>query len=182
MIRRSRLHAAVLLIAATVLAGCGLNARSTPEEVAQARWIDVQTQFSGRARLTSDIVGALRPLAEPQDGPALQSIASRAAGAIPTPPTPTDAAAFRRYQAAQQQLSGALVQLDQISARYPVTRTDRTFILLNTRLDGAEGRIAVAVNDYNKAAGDHNEALGRFPASLWSGDRRRMQLFRPGTT
>ncbi|RZJ44287.1 MAG: LemA family protein [Brevundimonas sp.] len=168
---------AVGLAMTPVLAGCGLNGSSTREEMAQARWAEVRSQYGSRVQLTSDMVGALQGVAAPQDAPALRQLGARVTAPVPAPDTPTDPAAFRRYQTAQLQLTRALDQLEQISTRYPQLRANRNFVVLQSRLDGSEGRIAVARNDYNEAAEDYNDALGRFPTSLWSGGRARMQVF-----
>ena len=170
---------AVGLAMTPVLAGCGLQGSDAREEMAQARWSEVQSQYGSRVQLTSDMVRALQGVAAPQDAPALRQLGARVTAPIPAPETPTDPAAFRRYQTAQLQLTRALDQLEQISTRYPQLRANRNFVVLQSRLDGSEGRIAVARNDYNEAAEDYNDALGRFPTSLWSGGRARMQVFTP---
>lgn len=170
---------AVGLAMTPALAGCGLPGSSTREEMAQARWAEVQSQYSSRVKLTSDMVGALQGVAAPQDAPVLRQIGVRVTAPITAPEAPTDPTTFRQYQTAQMQLTRALDQLEQISVRYPQLRANRNFVVLQSRLDGSEGRIAVARNDYNEAAEDYNAALGRFPASLWSGGRAHMQIFTP---
>lgn len=179
MTQRSHRFAAVMLVMATALAGCGLNASSTREEMAQARWADVQAQDQNRARLTADMVGALQGAAAPQDIVMLRQIGAGIAPPVSTPETPTDPAAFRRYQAAQLRLTRSLAQLEQISTHYPELQSNQSFVVLRSRLEGSKGRIAVARNDYNEAAESYNAALGHFPASLWSGGRERMQVFTP---
>lgn len=171
--------AAATLVVATALAGCGLNASSTREEMAQARWADVQAEDRNRARLTADMVGALQGAAAPQDIVMLRQIGARVATPVPAPDAPTDPVAFRRYQASQLQLTRSLAQLEQIATHYPQLQSTQSFVVLRSRLEGSKGRIAVARNDYNEAAGNYNAALGHFPASLWSGDREKMQVFTP---
>ena len=171
--------AAAMLVMATALAGCGLNASSTREEMAQARWADVKAQDQNRARLTADMVGALQGAAGPQDIMMLRQIGTQVATPVPAPEAPTDPVSFRRYQASQLQLTRSLAQLEQIATHYPQLQSTQSFVVLRSRLEGSKGRIAVARNDYNEAAVSYNAALGHFPASLWSGGREKMQVFTP---
>ncbi|MFX6941427.1 LemA family protein, partial [Acinetobacter baumannii] len=65
--------------------------------------------------------------------------------------TITDPAAFQRYQAAQNQLTGVLGRLLAISENYPDLKSNQNFLALQSQLEGTENGIAVARRDYNEA-------------------------------
>jgi LemA protein len=95
--------------------------------------------------------------------------------------TITDPAAFQRYQAAQNQLSGVLGRLLAISENYPDLKSNQNFLALQSQLEGTENRIAVARRDYNEAVRDYNTTLRTFPTIIWAktaySSARPMQLF-----
>ena len=48
-------RAAVVALAASTLAGCGVNSIPTAEEQAKAKWADVQAAFQERANLVPNL-------------------------------------------------------------------------------------------------------------------------------
>jgi LemA protein len=82
--------------------------------------------------------------------------------------TITDPAAFQRYQAAQDQLSGVLGRLLSITENYPDLKSNQNFLALQSQLEGTENRISIARRDYNEAARVYNTSLRTFPTVLWA--------------
>ena len=65
-----------------------------------------------------------------------------------TPELINDAAAFKKFQAAQGDLSQALSSLIAVTENYPQLKSDANFRDLQAQLEGTENRIAVARNRY----------------------------------
>jgi hypothetical protein len=82
---------------------------------------------------------------------------------------PNDPAAFARFQAAQDQLSGALSRLLVVAEAYPDLKATQNFRDLQAQLEGTENRISVERMRYNEAARDYNTARQRFPTGLFAG-------------
>ena len=76
--------------------------------------------------------------------------------------------AFKRFQDAQAQLTGALGRLLAVSERYPDLKSNQNFLALQSQLEGTENRIAVARRDYIEAVRAYNTALRTFPGVLWA--------------
>ena len=95
--------------------------------------------------------------------------------------TITDPAAFEKYAAAQDQLSGVLGRLMVIQERYPELKSNENFMALQSQLEGTENRISIARRDYNAAVQDYNTEIRTFPGALWAGTVHRwakpMQTF-----
>jgi LemA protein len=83
-----------------------------------------------------------------------------------TPEALNDPEALKRFQEAQQQLTGALSRLLVTVERYPELRSSENFLALQTQLEGTENRIAVERRRFNEAVRDYNTRLRLFPASL----------------
>ena len=179
--RFTRLVALVLI--PTVLAGCGVNTIPTKQERAKAAWADVQSQYQRRADLVPNLVATVQGYAN-QEKTVLIAVTQARASATQMKvdaSTVTDPAAFQRYQAAQNQLSGVLGRLLAISENYPDLKSNQNFLALQSQLEGTENRISVARRDYNESVRDYDTTLRTLPGSLWAGSFYRsakpMQLF-----
>jgi LemA protein len=78
----------------------------------------------------------------------------------------TDPASVARFQAAQDQLSGALSRLLVTVERYPELRSNENFLALQSQLEGTENRITVARRDYNQAVQAYNTEIRTFPSLI----------------
>src|SRR5256885_4596582 len=76
--------------------------------------------------------------------------------------------AFKRFQDAQAQLSGALGRLIAVSEAYPDLKSNQNFLALQSQLEGTENRIAVARRDYIEAVRVYNTELRTFPGVIWA--------------
>ena len=187
--RRIALRAALLgLVAPLALAGCGVNTIPTKEETAKAKWADVQTQYQRRADLIPNLVASVKGYAA-QEKSVLIAVTEARASATQVKvdaSTITDPAAFEKYQAAQNQLSGVLGRLLAIQENYPDLKSNQNFLALQSQLEGTENRIEISRRDYNEAVRDYNTSLRTFPTILWAktfyGSSKPMQLFAASTT
>jgi len=78
---------------------------------------------------------------------------------------------MERFQAAQQQLSGALSRLLVSVERYPELKSNQNFLALQSQLEGTENRITVERMRFNEAVKDYNTRLRLFPGSIVAGIR-----------
>jgi LemA protein len=75
--------------------------------------------------------------------------------------------AFRRFEAAQDQLSSALSRLMVVVERYPDLKSNQNFLALQSQLEGTENRIAVARRDFIQAVQQYNTEIRTFPGRIW---------------
>ena len=143
----------------------------------------MQAQYQRRADLIPNLVNTVQAYAQ-QERTVLVAVTQARASATQVKvdaSTITDPAAFQRYQAAQNQLSGVLGRLMAISERYPDLKSNQNFLALQSQLEGTENRIAVARRDYNEAVRDYNTTLRVFPTILWAktfySGSKPMQMF-----
>lgn len=185
MIRINSRTAAVAaaLVMLPAVSACGINTIPTKEEAAQAKWADVQSQYQRRADLIPNLVETVKGYAA-QERTVLTEVTEARASATQVKvdaSTITDPAAFQRYAAAQDQLSGVLGRLMMIQERYPDLKSNQNFMALQSQLEGTENRIAISRRDYNAAVQDYNTEIRTFPGALWAGTVHRwakpMQTF-----
>jgi LemA protein len=155
---------------ALALAGCGVNAIPTKDETVKARLGDVQAAYQRRADLIPNLVATVQGYAA-QEKSVLTAVTEARAQATHVSldaSTITDPAAFAKFQAAQNQLSGVLGRLMAISEQYPDLKSNQNFLALQAQLEGTENRIEIARRDYNSAVQDYNTELRTFPGVIWA--------------
>jgi LemA protein len=166
-----------------VLAGCGVNTIPTQQEVAKAKWADVQTQYQRRSDLIPNLVATVQGYAAQERAVLTQVTEARAKATSVRidASTITDPAAFERFRQAQDQLSGVLGRLLSVTENYPDLKSNANFLALQSQLEGTENRISVARRDYNEAVRVYNTTLRTFPGVLWAktlyGSEKPMPLF-----
>jgi len=156
------------LFAALTLAACGINTVPTREEAVKAAWAEVESQYQRRADLIPNLVATVKGFAA-QEREVLEAVTQARASATQTTINAdqlTDPAAVERFQAAQDQLSGALSRLLVTVERYPDLKSNENFLALQSQLEGTENRITVARRDYNQSVQAYNTEIRTFPSLI----------------
>ena len=113
-------HARIPVLVACLgllLAGCGVNNIPSFQETAKAKWSDVLNQYQRRADLIPNLVETVKGYAA-QERQVLEEVTNARARAtqVQLPPDIlNNPEAFKRFQEAQQQLTGALGRLLAVS-------------------------------------------------------------------
>jgi LemA protein len=160
----------VAVLLAVFLSGCGVNNIPTYEEQAKAKWSDVQNQYQRRADLIPNLVETVKGYAK-QEREVLEAVTAARARATSIQATPdliNNPEAFKQFQEAQAQLTGALGRLLVTVERYPELKSNQNFLALQSQLEGTENRIAVARRDYIDAVRVYNTELRTFPGVIWA--------------
>ncbi|WP_026362980.1 LemA family protein [Methylopila sp. M107] len=181
---RRLLALGALLVATLSLAGCGaINRVPTLEEAAKARWSEVQNQYQRRADLIPNLVETVKGFARQEEKVLTEVVEARANATKVTIDASklTDPEAVKKFQEAQQQLSGALGRLLAVSENYPDLKSNANFLALQSQLEGTENRIAVARRDYIGAVQAYNTELrtipGRWIASWFYPEAKPLATF-----
>jgi LemA protein len=153
---------------AAMLGGCGYNRIQGQDESVKAAWSEVVNQYQRRADLVPNLVNTVKGFAAQEKSVLLGVTEARAkVGTIQaTPELINDEAAFKKFQAAQGELSSALKSLIAVSENYPQLKSDQNFRDLQAQLEGTENRITVARNRYIDAVREYNVTIRSFPSNL----------------
>ena len=138
------------------------------EQNVNEKWAQVQNVYQRRADLVPNLVETVKGFAA-QERTVLEEVTRARASASSiqlTPQALTDPKALERFQAAQNQLSGALSRLLVTVERYPDLKSNANFLALQTQLEGTENRITVERRRFNEAVRDYNTRLRLFPGSV----------------
>lgn len=159
----------VLILLASLLAGCGINNIPSYDEQVKAAWGQVQNQYQRRADLIPNLVETVKGYAKHEQDTLTAVIEARAkATSIQVDAnTLDDPEKIKQFQAAQAQLTGALSRLMVVAEQYPNLKADQNFLALQSQLEGTENRIAVARKDFITAVQKYNTEIRTFPGRIW---------------
>ena len=164
-------HAAVVVLAAASLAGCGVNSVPKAEEVAKAKWADVQAAFQERANLLGNLAAIAKGAAGQEKGILVGVVEARskATSIQVNPGDLTDPAKMKAFQDAQNQLSGSLGGFGRLLANveaYPDLKSITNYQMFQSQLEGSENRIRITIRDYNEAVRVYNTTIRTFPDAI----------------
>jgi LemA protein len=159
---------AISLAATFFLSGCGYNKLQGLDEDVKAAWSEVQNQYQRRADLIPNLVNTVKGASQFEQDTLQKVIEARAqatsikldAQSLSNPET------FKKFEQAQQNLSGALSRLMLVVERYPELKANQNFRDLQAQLEGTENRIAVARKRYVESVAEYNKAVRYFPTNL----------------
>src|SRR5688572_10644050 len=161
----------VVVIILAVIAGGSNNRLVGLSQAVDAQWAQVESVYQRRADLIPNLVATVQGAAN-FERETLEAV-TRARASVAQTQAPAnitnDPQAFARWQAAQDQLSGALSRLLVVVERYPDLKANQNFRDLQAQLEGTENRIAVERMRFNEVARDYNTARLRFPSALVAG-------------
>jgi LemA protein len=159
----------VLVGGGTLAWGVSINNQLVVAEAnVNEKWAQVQNVYQRRADLVPNLVETVKGFAA-QERTVLEEVtkARASATAMKLPPQALgDPQALERFQAAQNQLGGALGRLLVTVERYPDLKSNANFLALQTQLEGTENRITVERRRFNEAVRDYNTRLRLFPGSM----------------
>jgi LemA protein len=165
---KTRLSAAIGIVCLLLLSGCGYNKLQGLDEDVKAAWAEVQNQYQRRADLVPNLVETVKGAASFEKDTLTQVIQARnqATSVKLDAKDLSNPEAFRRFEEAQRNLSGALSRLLVTVERYPNLTATQNYRDLQAQLEGTENRIAVARKRYIESVAEYNKSVRYFPTNL----------------
>jgi len=166
--KRSTLIIAVIALI-FVMYGCSTyNGLVGKDQNVKGKWANVQTQYQRRADLIPNLVNTVKGAADFEKSTLTQVIEARSkATSIQLKADDLTPENIQKFQAAQDQLSGALSRLLVSVEQYPQLKANQNFLELQAQLEGTENRIGVARNEFNTAVQDYNSSALTFPPHIF---------------
>jgi LemA protein len=154
--------------ASAAMTGCGYNDFQRLDEGSKAAWSEVLNQYQRRADLVPNIVATVKGEAAFEQDTLTKVIEARskATSFQITPEVLNNPEAFKKFQAVQGELGGALSRLMAVSENYPNLKANQGFKDLRVQLEGTENRITVARNRYIQTIQEYNVLARSFPSNL----------------
>lgn len=158
----------IFVVLALLAGGCGYNEVVDRDEDVKAAWAEVENQYKRRSDLVPNLVKVVKGAGQFEQE-TLQKVVearSQVAGLKIDSSVIDDPAKLQKFEAAQQQLSGALSRLMVVVERYPELKATDAYRDLQSQLEGTENRIAVARKRYIEGVSEYNKTVQRFPSSI----------------
>ena len=131
---------------------------------------NVQTAYQKRADLIPNLVATVKNYAEYEASTLEAVVAARAkATSVTLDANNLTEENMKAFQAAQDQVSGALSRLLVTVEQYPDLKANQNYLDLQSQLEGCENAIANARREFNETARSYNTAVRRFPANIIAG-------------
>ncbi len=158
----------IATVTALLLTGCGYNDFQRLDEETKSAWSGVLNQYKRRADLIPNIISTVKGEANFEQDTLTKVVEARAKATAMTitPETLNNPEAFKKFQAVQGELSGALSRLMAVSENYPNLKANQGFKDLRVELEGTENRITVARDRYIKTIQEYNVLTRSFPTNL----------------
>jgi LemA protein len=160
----------VILILALLAVLWGMkiyNGLVSQQEAVETAVGNVQTAYQKRADLIPNLVATVKNYAEYEAGTLTAVVEARAKATA----TMLDASNLteenmKAFQAAQDEMSGALSRLLVTVEQYPDLKANQNYLDLQSQLEACENTIANARREFNETAKAYNTAVRRFPANI----------------
>jgi LemA protein len=162
---------AVVLIFAVLSGVSAYNKAVNLSEGVNQSWSQVENVYQRRADLIPNLVETVKGAANFEQTTLTQVIEARskAVQIKVTPEMLNDPAALQKFEAAQNELSGALSRLLVTVERYPELKANANYLSLQDELAGTENRIAVERRRFTETVQKYNVAIKRFPMNMVAG-------------
>ena len=143
------------------------NGMVSRQESVQAQWAQVENVYQRRADLIPNLVATVKGYAEHEKTTLNDVITARSkATSITIDPTDLEPEDIAKFQAAQDELSGALSRLLVSVEQYPDLKANQNFLELQAQLEGTENRITIERQKFNDSARNYNQYIRMFPRNI----------------
>ena len=161
----------IIAIAALFLAigfsSCGYNTMVSKEEAVSAAVGNLQTAYQKRADLIPNLVATVKNYAEYESGTLTAVVEARAkASQVTLDAENLTEENLKAFQAAQDEMSGALSRLLVTVEQYPDLKANQNYLDLQSQLEGCENGLANARRQFNETVQDYNTFIRMFPTNL----------------
>jgi LemA protein len=168
--KNSKTLGLLAIIITLFLSSCGYNAMVSKQEACSGQWANVENAYQRRADLIPNLVNTVKGAANFEQETLTKIIEARAsATSMKVDPDNLTPENIAKFEAAQNQLSGALSRLLVTVERYPELKSLQNFQDLQAQLEGTENRIAVERKKFNDTVQDYNAYIRKFPQVIYSG-------------
>lgn len=161
----------LVFLAFLLFGGCnGYNKMNGMKQQVGQAWSDVENQYKRRADLIPNLVNTVKGAANFEQETLTKVIEARSkATSIQLNADDLTPEKLQQFQAAQDQLKGALSRLMVVAEQYPTLTATQNFQNLQVELSNTENKIATERSRFNEVVKNYNTSVTNFPNVLYAG-------------
>ena len=145
---------------------CGVRSIPMTKNKIDSAFAEINNQYKRRLDLIPNLVKTVKGYAKHEKQTLQAVVEARAkASQIKAPPL-NSLAEMQKYQQAQSALGQALGRLMVVVERYPDLKANRSFLDLQSQLEGTENRITIARQRYIQTVELFNNLVTVFPTNI----------------
>lgn len=165
---KKRYVSIIIILVLLALWGMTLyNGMVSRQEAVEQTVGNIQTAYQKRADLIPNLVATVKNYAEYEAGTLTAVVEARAkATSITIDSQNLTEENIKAFQAAQDEVSGALSRLLVTVEQYPELKANQNYLDLQVQLESCENAIANARRQFNETARNYNTYLRRFPNNI----------------
>jgi LemA protein len=165
--KRTGLILVILLLIVVAFFAVNYNSLVKKEEQVKLTWSDLQSAYQRRGDLVPNLVSVVKAGTDYEKQTLQQLAEARAKAAQVTvgsaEPTPGN---YTNQEKAQAEVANSVNRIIAVVENYPDLKGTKSFLYLQSQLEGTERRIKVARNDFNASVADYNQKVRSFPSSI----------------
>jgi LemA protein len=156
-----------IIVIGAIYTGMTYNRLVKQEENVKLTWGDLQNSYQRRLDLTPNLVTVVKGSSDFEKQTLEQLGAARAKAQQVTVNTSVASPDnYKQQEQAQGEMVLSINRVIGVIEKYPDLQTTRSFLYLQTQLEGTERRIRVSRNDFNGAVAQYNKLARGFPSGL----------------
>jgi LemA protein len=167
---RTRKYGIFLVLILVVLVsyfGITYNGLVKTDENVKKNWSDLQSAYQRRIDLIPSLVSVVKGSSnfEQQTLVSLMDVRAKAQQTTLN----SNVANIQNYKAQENSQAEVVQTFNKVIARienYPDLKSTKSYLYLQTQLEGTERRIKVSRNDFNSSVAEYNKKVRQFPSSL----------------
>ncbi len=158
---------AIIVVILAVYIGTTYNKLVKSDENVKLNWGNLQNSYQRRLDLTPNLVAVVKASSD-YEKQTLEQLAEARSKAmrVTTVATGTDFDSYNAQEQAQGDVANSINRVIAVIERYPDLKTTKSFVYLQSQLEGTERRIKTSRNDFNQSVADFNKLVRGFPSNI----------------
>ena len=157
----------VLLAVIFIYIGFTYNRLVKKQEDVKLKWGDLQNTYQRRIDLTPGLVAIVKGSSE-FEKQTLEQVAAARANAMQVTLNNTEISSdnYNKQERSQSEMVTSVNRLIGVIEKYPDLKSTKSFLYLQSQLEGTERRIKVARTDFNQSVAEYNKLVRGSPSNM----------------
>jgi LemA protein len=156
-----------ILVILAIYIGVTYNKLVKQDENVKLNWGNLQNSYQRRLDLTPSLVAVVKATSD-YEKQTLEQLASARAKAtqVSVSTTGVDYNNYNAQEKAQADVANSINRVIGVIERYPDLKSTKSYLYLQSQLEGTERRVKVSRNDFNQSVAEYNKLVRGFPSSI----------------